>query len=155
MRYIRFNTKTNKIIAVCKNKPLGIAESEFTSLDGDFAIAVFDGEFPKGPCLSVSNVCLKDHTWFEPNLDNESNEAVIEKTRTYISCSVVASTEPSEWEARLKKAKIIAEKKALLNKYREDVEQVSLFGITRADYTEKKELCRQLVLELRELEKSV
>ena len=53
------------------------------------------------------------------------------------------------------KRKLIAEKKVLLNKYREDVEQVSLFGLTRADYTEKKELCRQLVLELRELEKSV
>ena len=49
----------------------------------------------------------------------------------------------------------IATKKALLNKYREDVEQVDLFGIERADYAEKKKLCKQLVEELRELEKKL
>lgn len=48
----------------------------------------------------------------------------------------------------------IATKKALLNKYREDVEQVDLFDMKRDDYEEKKLLCRQLVLELRELEKN-
>lgn len=47
----------------------------------------------------------------------------------------------------------ISEKKELLNKYREDVEQVDLFGIERADYTEKKKACKELVLELRKLEK--
>lgn len=51
-------------------------------------------------------------------------------------------------------AKTIREKKALLNKYREDVEQVDLFGMERNDYSEKKELCKQLVYELRELEKN-
>lgn len=49
----------------------------------------------------------------------------------------------------------IATKKALLIKYREDVEQVDLFGMERADYAEKKKLCKQLVEELRELEKKV
>lgn len=49
----------------------------------------------------------------------------------------------------------IATKKALLNKYREDVEQVDLFGMERADYAEKKKLCKQLVEELRELEKKL
>ena len=47
----------------------------------------------------------------------------------------------------------IAEKKALLLKYREDVEQVDLFGMERADYEEKKAACRTLVEELRALEK--
>ena len=47
----------------------------------------------------------------------------------------------------------IAEKKALLLKYREDVEQVDLFGMERADYEEKKAACRKLVEELRALEK--
>lgn len=47
----------------------------------------------------------------------------------------------------------IAEKKALLLKYREDVEQVDLFGMEREDYEEKKAACRTLVEELRALEK--
>lgn len=46
----------------------------------------------------------------------------------------------------------IASKKQLLLKYREDVEQVDLFGMERADYEQKKALCKQLVEELRELE---
>ena len=63
--------------------------------------------------------------------------------------------EPTEEQkAKIELAKTIREKKALLNKYREDVEQVDLFGMERADYEEKKELCKQLVYELRELEAS-
>ena len=58
-------------------------------------------------------------------------------------------------KARIELSKTIREKKALLNKYREDVEQVDLFGMERADYAEKKELCKQLVYELRELEASL
>lgn len=62
--------------------------------------------------------------------------------------------EPTEEQkAKAELAKTIREKKALLNKYREDVEQVDLFGMVRDDYAEKKELCKQLVYELRELEK--
>ena len=60
----------------------------------------------------------------------------------------------TEQKAKMELAKTIQEKKALLNKYREDVEQVDLFGMERADYEEKKELCKQLVYELRELEKN-
>lgn len=50
---------------------------------------------------------------------------------------------------------LIAQKKALLVKYREDVEQVDLFGMERADYAEKKATCKTLVEELRELEKEL
>ena len=60
----------------------------------------------------------------------------------------------AEQKAKIELAKTIREKKALLNKYREDVEQVDLFGMVRDDYSEKKELCKQLVYELRELEAS-
>ena len=60
----------------------------------------------------------------------------------------------AEQKAKMELTKTIREKKALLNKYREDVEQVDLFGMERADYAEKKELCKQLVYELRELEAS-
>ena len=45
------------------------------------------------------------------------------------------------------------ELKTLLNKYKEDVEQVELFGMERADYEEKKILCANMILELRQLEK--
>lgn len=47
----------------------------------------------------------------------------------------------------------IMEAKELLNKYREDVEQVDLFGMERADYNEKKNACIDLVQKLRQLEK--
>ena len=61
--------------------------------------------------------------------------------------------EPTEEQkAKIELAKTIREKKSLLNKYREDVEQVDLFGMERADYEEKKEICKQLVYELREIE---
>lgn len=64
--------------------------------------------------------------------------------------------EPTEEQkAAQAKQKLIAEKKALLNKYREDVEQVDLFGMERADYEEKKLACKTLVEELRGLEKNV
>lgn len=49
----------------------------------------------------------------------------------------------------------IHEKKTILEKYKEDVEQVELFGMERDDYEEKKKLCAELILELRELEKVV
>lgn len=49
----------------------------------------------------------------------------------------------------------IIEKKTLLEKYKEDVEQVELFGMDRPDYIEKKQMCRQLILDLRQLEKHV
>ncbi len=63
--------------------------------------------------------------------------------------------EPTEEQkAKIELANTIREKKVLLNKYREDVEQVDLFGMVRDDYSEKKELCKQLVYELRELEKN-
>nr|DAO88467.1 MAG TPA: hypothetical protein [Caudoviricetes sp.] len=61
----------------------------------------------------------------------------------------------AEQKAAQAKQKLIAEKKALLNKYREDVEQVDLFGMEREDYAEKKLACKTLVEELRVLEKNV
>lgn len=58
-----------------------------------------------------------------------------------------------EVKVRLEKQKQIAELKSQLIKYKEDVEQVDLFGMQREDYEEKKQLCANLVLQLRELEK--
>ena len=42
-----------------------------------------------------------------------------------------------------------------LEKYKEDVEQVELFGMERADYEEKKTKCAEIILELRVLEKQL
>lgn len=43
--------------------------------------------------------------------------------------------------------------KEQLQKYKEDVEQVELFGMQRDDYEEKKSACATIILELRVLEK--
>lgn len=48
----------------------------------------------------------------------------------------------------------IAELKRILEKYKEDVEQVELFGMERSDYEEKKRFCVEFIKELRELEKN-
>lgn len=49
----------------------------------------------------------------------------------------------------------IQDLKRTLEKYKEDVEQVELFGMERADYEEKKRLCAEMIIELRKLEKVV
>ena len=61
----------------------------------------------------------------------------------------------AEQKALQEKRKLHAEKEALLKEYKYDVEQVDLFGMQRADYEVKKSLCRQLVLELKELERGL
>lgn len=63
--------------------------------------------------------------------------------------------EPSLKTQEEQTIELIIEKKQLLQKYKEDVEQVDLFGMERADYQEKKTACANLVLELRELESSL
>lgn len=45
--------------------------------------------------------------------------------------------------------------KRQLVRYKEDVEQVELFGMERSDYEEKKKMCTDIILELRELEKTL
>lgn len=45
--------------------------------------------------------------------------------------------------------------KEKLTKYKEDVEQVELFGMERADYSKKKEECAKIIKRLRELEAEV
>lgn len=45
--------------------------------------------------------------------------------------------------------------KQKLAKYKEDVEQVELFDMERSDYEQKKQMCANIILELRQLEKNV
>ena len=49
----------------------------------------------------------------------------------------------------------IGELKQILAKYKEDVEQVELFDMERADYADKKKACADIILQLRELEKNL
>lgn len=53
------------------------------------------------------------------------------------------------------KRKLLFEKKAQMDKYMEDIEQVVLLGIERSDFEEKKSLCKQLITEIRQLEKEL
>jgi hypothetical protein len=87
-----------------------------------------------------------------PLIDENYIQITEEEFNELSKPKVYESTE--EQKAKIELAKTIREKQALLNKYREDVEQVDLFGMERKDYAEKKELCKQLVYELRELEKT-
>ena len=56
------------------------------------------------------------------------------------------------YEERMVLTSEIATKKSKLQKFKEDVEQVELFGMERADYEEKKAQCVQIIEELRALE---
>lgn len=93
-------------------------------------------------------------------IEVNENEEVIIGVSKYINGELVnPSVEElkaleQQREAKEKTFMLIQQKKALLNKYKEDIEQVDLFGMVRDDYAEKKELCAQLVYELRELEKN-
>lgn len=85
-----------------------------------------------------------------PKIDENYIQITKEEFEELTKPKVYEPTE--EQKAAQAKQKLIAEKKALLNKYREDVEQVDLFGMERADYEEKKLACKTLVEELRVLE---
>ena len=49
----------------------------------------------------------------------------------------------------------INELKHQLQKYKEDVEQVELFGMEREDYEQKKLACKNIIIQLRELEAQI
>lgn len=106
---------------------------------------------------SNDTVYYDKKTWDEiivdnvPALGGENHSLYIEKGK-------VVSKLDTDKVARIEKETLldlIAKKKALLVKYREDVEQVDLFGMERADYVKKKSACKTLVEELRELEASL
>lgn len=86
-----------------------------------------------------------------PALGSENHSLYVEEGK------VVSKLDESKVAQAARQALLsqIATKKALLVKYREDVEQVDLFGMERADYAQKKAACKTLVEELRELEKEL
>lgn len=86
-----------------------------------------------------------------PTLGGENHSLFVENGK------VVSKLDESKVAHAARKALLsqIAAKKVLLVKYREDVEQVDLFGMERADYAKKKAACKTLVEELRALEKEL
>ena len=94
----------------------------------------------------------KDNTGFLHLKAAIADENYIQITKEEFEELTKPKEPTAEQKAKMELAKTIREKKALLNKYREDVEQVDLFGMEREDYEEKKILCKQLVYELREME---
>lgn len=78
-----------------------------------------------------------------------------EIVETPIGTQLKSYTKKADYKKRVaKQEKInrIAELKRQIAKYKEDVEQVELFGMERADYEEKKQACVDIIEELRELE---
>ena len=92
-----------------------------------------------------------DVLWWE--YDETKNE-MIAITRPSEDVEKIKAKISEEKEKNEKIAKI-AEIKKILEKYKEDVEQVELFGMERTDYAEKKELCKNMILQLRELERGL
>ena len=106
---------------------------------------------------SNNTVYYDKKTWDEIIVDNVPALGG-ENHSLYVENGKVVSKLDTDKVARLERETLlalIAKKKALLVKYREDVEQVDLFGMERADYAEKKAACKTLVEELRELEASL
>ena len=65
---------------------------------------------------------------------------------------IVKNPEPTAEQQKINR---IAELKEQIAKYKEDVEQVELFGMERADYEDKKAQCVQIIEELRILERQL
>lgn len=96
----------------------------------------------------------------QPIIDEKTGEVKtveITKQREFQVCELEAVENPNKTRIieQQNTKKLIQEKKKLLEKYKYDIQQVDLFGMERTDYEEKKSLCVQLVLELRELENSL
>lgn len=106
---------------------------------------------------SNNTVYYDKKTWDEIIVDNVPRVNAATETLYCIDGQLVIRTDEAKISAiaRYETQQLIAKKKALLVKYREDVEQVDLFGMERADYAEKKAACKTLVEELRELEKEL
>ena len=91
-------------------------------------------------------------------IDDTWEEFEDELIETPIGIQLKSYTKKAEYKKRIaKQEKInrIAELKKQIAKYKEDVEQVELFGMERADYEEKKAQCVQIIEELRRLERQL
>ena len=86
---------------------------------------------------------------------NENNLMIVEITKEADSERWFAIREVPPPNKRDLLCQEIYKLKVELEKAKEDIEQVELFGMTRTDYDTKKTRCAEIVLKLRELEKEV
>lgn len=87
---------------------------------------------------------------------NENNKVIVEidadKENGQRRFQIQEPPAPTSKDLAIQK---IYQLKEELKKWKEDVEQVELFGMTRTDYDEKKTRCVEIIEELRELEQEV
>lgn len=111
--YITFNKETKKVIKVDEKKPI----IYFGNLD----FAEYYGEIPKNDYLTVTNLREETKTFtevkYEPKLDENGNYVygldgeiellpiTEEKTRTYVTCDLLANFYPPKTEEQLAKEK--------------------------------------------------
>lgn len=77
--YIRFRTNNNRVIAKCKTKPINVEDREYKDLNGNCAIAEYNGEIPQGDYLTVENVQEKIDTWTEPKTIEKEVKKIVPK----------------------------------------------------------------------------
>lgn len=95
----------------------------------------------------------KDFATFQ--VDESWVETEDEIVETIIGTKLKSQTKTKEFEehvVREQKIKEIQNLKLQIIKFKEDVEQAMLFGMERDDLLEKKEKCKNIVLELKKLE---
>lgn len=165
MKYVTYFKNNLMVDRIYDKKPLaltdnlGVAQCENIITAPQYGyLRVKNLETVKEPY--IVNVEVLDEKTKEPRIDKETGKIkTIEETRyrEYQVCELEAVENPNKEKIiqiqEIKKQ--IQEKKKLLEKYKFDIQQVDLFGMERTDYEEKKSLCVQLVLELRELENSL
>ena len=98
-------------------------------------------------CDIVSNIFGLDHYQVD-----EENKVVKPIMIDSEKLSVLTKNRVN-FEEKQKMRRVITDMKIMLKKYKEDVEQVELFGMERTDYEDKKKQCRYLILQLRKLQK--
>ena len=89
----------------------------------------------------------EEEPWVEVN--DETLQKIMQNKIVAKNGELVDNTSSINAVARIK------ELKQQIAKFKEDIEQVELFGMERADYEEKKQLCKNIILELRELEEQL
>ena len=103
-------------------------------------------------------IYIKDEAFSTKQFDDSWIETEDEIVETPIGCRLKSYTKTEEYAKIIKGIEVrsqITQLKEELEKAKEDVEQVELFGMERSDYATKKERCKQIVLTLRKLEKEV
>lgn len=142
MKYIVYDKISKKVVQMLDKAPITVSENLAVALCNDI---------PNGDIFTVTNIVEQTKTEIKENATtNDDGEAIvtpIEVISKYFTCTISGFFDDNK-----KKRNEIKKLKEQIAKYKEDVEQVELFGMDRADYAEKKELCKNIVLRLRELE---